>query len=97
MTELEMPTALRHYLDEAGRLRQYPTRRKLRQVALAWLAGQFLPGRDYTEKEVNAVIGAFYDDICLLRRELVDFRFLDRERDGSRYWLHDPQPEVPLP
>ena len=97
MTQLEMHTALRHYLDEAGRLKQYPTRRKLRQVALAWLAGQFISGRDYTEKEVNAVIGDFYDDICLLRRELVDFRFLDRERDGSRYWLHDPQPEVVLP
>ena len=97
MTQVEMHTALRQYLDETGRLKQYPTRRKLRQVALAWLAGQVLPGRDYTEKEVNAVIGDFYGDICLLRRELVDFRFLDRERDGSRYWLHDPQPQVVLP
>jgi hypothetical protein len=25
--------------------------------------------------------------VTSLRRDLIEYRFLDRERDGSRYWL----------
>lgn len=60
-------------------------------MAVALLATRFSPDRDYTEKEVNALLmdGHTFEDCALLRRMLCDWRFLDRERDGSRYRLRD--------
>ena len=40
----------------------------------------FEPGRSYTEQEVNFKILDHYDDYCTVRRELVDFGLLIREK-----------------
>ncbi len=40
----------------------------------------------YTEKEINAVIGALNSDISGLRRDLISSKLLGREKDGSAYW-----------
>ena len=67
-----------------GRLASLPARRGKRRVLLDFLAGQFEPGRQYPEAEVNRVLRRFHDDYASLRRYLVDEEFLDR-RDGM-YW-----------
>ncbi len=61
-----------------GRLRQLPAQRKKRQVVLAAIAADFAPGREYAEDEVNAIIGARWEDYCTVRRELVDDGVLQR-------------------
>jgi len=61
---------LRDYLVD-GRLRSIPTQRKKRDVILRYLAQQFEPGRVYSEKEVNAILVGYHDDVATLRRELV--------------------------
>jgi len=78
---------VRNFLDEAGRLKSWPARRKLQRAALDWLASHFEPGREYTEKEVTEVLNRLHTfaDHAMLRRDLVDGRWLARERDGSRY------------
>jgi hypothetical protein len=43
----------------------------------------------YTEKQVNAIIARFHEDVAGLRRDLIDRGMLARERDGSRYWRPD--------
>lgn len=35
-----------------------------------------------------------FDDPATLRRELYDYKFLDREKDGSVYWLEYEQPTL---
>jgi len=79
---------VRNFLDEEGRLKTWPSRRKLQLAALEWLASNFEPGREYTEKEVTALLDRLhtFEDHAMLRRDLVDGRWLARERDGSRYW-----------
>lgn len=54
------------------------------QILLDWLAQDFEPGRHYTEKMVNLIIGRRHHDTAMLRRYLVDHGFLDRE--SSVYW-----------
>jgi hypothetical protein len=44
-------------------------------------------GRAYTEKEINQALRQFTRDTASLRRYLVDYGYLARETDGSRYWL----------
>ena len=85
----ELPSSLRPFVRDDGRLAQWPSRQKIQRMAAALMATRFTPGRDYTEKEVNALLmdGHTFADWALLRRVLYDWCFLDRESDGSRYWL----------
>jgi hypothetical protein len=89
MERTQLPRKLRPFVDEDGRLTQWPTRLKIQRMAAAMLAKRFEPQRQYSEKDVNVLLmdGHTFADWALLRRVLCDWRFLDRERDGSRYWL----------
>ena len=70
-----------------GPLSHFPAKEKRKLVILAELAKRFEPGRRYTEPEVNRVLKAAWHDHATLRRYLIEYGFLDRERDGSAYWL----------
>ncbi|MFI5370262.1 MAG: DUF2087 domain-containing protein [Candidatus Eisenbacteria bacterium] len=85
---------IRRFLDADGRLRVWPSKLKDQKLALAWLAARFEPDRDYTEKQVNALLLEWHSfrDWALLRRALVDHGWLERERDGSRYGRREPPP-----
>jgi len=74
------------YLNPDGSIRQIPTRPEKLKVILNYLAAAFTPGVEYTEKEVNAIIRRFHEDVAGLRRDLIDSGLMARERDGSRYW-----------
>ncbi len=82
---------LKDYLHPDGTIRQLPTHRRKLNVILRYLISQFEFDRIYTEKEVNAIIGALNEDISGLRRDLISVRMLDRERDGSAYWRVKPE------
>jgi hypothetical protein len=90
-----LPRALRPFVDADGRIRQWPSRQKTQRMAAALLAQRFEPGRQYTETEVNMLLmdGHTFADWALLRRVLYDWRFLDRESDGSRYWVRSDAPQ----
>ncbi len=67
-----------------GTLRSMPTKRKsLAQVLLA-LVELFEPGRDYSESEVNELLAAVWHDHVSLRRELVDYGYLERSNGVYR-------------
>ncbi len=67
-----------------GRLVSIPAKGAKRAAVLDHLVQDFEPGRQYSEKQVNAVLGAYHDDVASLRRYLVDEGYL--ARDHGRYW-----------
>lgn len=67
-----------------GRLQSIPAAGAKRLVILDWLAQDFDPGKTYSEKMVNLILGKRYPDTAALRRYLVDNGFLNRA-EGS-YW-----------
>ena len=78
-------------------LTHIPSKQKKLLVVLRWLATLFQPEKLYTEPEVNAILKAVYEtDFVGLRRDLVDFGYLRRERGGGKYWL-TPAEETILP
>ena len=79
----EQARVLRNYMSD-GRLTSIPSARPKRLVVLDFLAGRFEPGRRYTEKQVNALLGEFHPDVAALRRYLVDEAMLSREKGA--YW-----------
>lgn len=80
----------KYFTDRARRhLSRFPKKEKHKLVILRHLAGLFAPDRTYAEREVNEILGAVYADHVTLRRYLIEYRFLDRRRDGSAYWRTD--------
>lgn len=74
---------------ENGRLKTIPAQQRKKLVILKWLASQFAWGRTYSEKEVNTILGAYHPDTASLRRYLISFRFMERER--GQYWRTQPE------
>ena len=75
---------IQNYLESDGRLRLIPASRKKRYPVLAWLAAHFDLDRRYREPEVNQILQTRYWDSATLRRELVGYRMLTREK--GIYW-----------
>ena len=77
---------LRDYTRD-GQLTRIPTKDKKCMVIVRWLATRFQPDVRYTEKQVNTILTEVFADYASLRRMLVDFGFMRRERGGGDYWL----------
>ena len=71
-----------------GRLLSIPAQYKKRRYIMEEIARSFEWGRLYDEKEVNAIMRTFHDDVASLRREMIDQRIMMRE--AGRYWLVRP-------
>ena len=90
-----MSDKLARFLDADGKLKQWPAKQTMREEACAYLAQQFQFGRDYTERDVNAIIASnhTFGDYFLLRRALIESGYLCRTPDGSRYWKNKEKQE----
>lgn len=75
---------------DGPRLRWIPAKRKPRVAVLLHLLQRFEPGREYSEPEVNEVLGQAHEDYAWLRRELVDYRYLQREHGRYRVVAEPP-------
>lgn len=87
---------IERFLDEEGRLKQWPAKHGPREEVFAYLAQNFELGRDYTEHEVNAILSTWhtFGDLFILRRRLIESEWLLRMRDGSRYWRNPEKKET---
>ena len=86
---------LRNFRDTDGKLTAFPAKRKMKIYCLFYLAQRFEAEKDYTELEINSVLLDWHTfaDPATLRRELYDYGFLDRSRDGKIYSLSRKQPK----
>ena len=92
---MELTHILRNFLDGGGKLTAFPAKRKMKINCLFYLAQKFEAEKDYTEQEINNVLLDWHTfaDPATLRRELYDYGFLDRSRDGKIYSLSRKQPK----
>ena len=67
-----------------GRITSIPVQRGRRRLLLEHVAASFEPGVRYPEREVDAILRAWYPDHATLRRYLVDELLLDRAE--GMYW-----------
>lgn len=89
ITEEENDKILKSYFKNGlnGPLSEFPKKEKRRVAILKHLAKSFDANKEYNEKEVNEILKKVYADYVVLRRNLVDYGFLDRYPDGSKYWV----------
>ncbi len=76
---------------EGSRLRTIPASRKKRVIVLRRLLALFEPNTDFPEAEVNARLLEAHEDFATLRRELVDYGFMTRDRGIYRVAKELPQ------
>ena len=88
ITETEYEKSLGNVFESLKplKLKIFSAKEKKKIVILRKLAEQFEAGRNYTEKEVNDILGNIYADYAMLRRYLIEYGYLERTRDCSRYW-----------
>ena len=79
----EVAAVLRSFVRD-GALTRIPATRSKRVVVLDHVAKVFEVGVRYPEREVDALLRAFWPDYAALRRHLVDEGFLARE--AGIYW-----------
>lgn len=96
MCEAKKRINISPFLDETGRIVQIPTPERTKLPVLAHLASKFEQNQIYSEKEVNQIINAWHTfrDYFILRRLLVDYKFLERTRSGAEYWVVPKENEV---
>ena len=82
---------LNTYMSSDGRLAAFPVQRKKEQAILRYIVRVFEPNQRYSEKRVNKILSQFSEDTARLRRNLVEFGFMERQGGGGEYWRVDKQ------
>lgn len=80
---------IRSFVDEDGRINAFPAQEKKFFVLLRYMLNAFEPGQQYTEKQVNEVLLRFNQDTASIRRGMIDYHLMERERGGGSYWRVD--------
>lgn len=68
-------------------LKSLPHKDARKRAVVAAAAARFEAGRRYGKAETDQILKSVCEDYVELRRYLVDWGFLDREPDGSQYWV----------
>lgn len=84
ITDNEREKVIKSYLSE-GKLNTFPSKEKRKYIILEYIIDSFNSDKVYTEKEVNELLKDFYFDFATIRRYLIDYKFLDRSKDGMEY------------
>lgn len=91
MTAEQKEKVLANYFkgDFTNRIEVFPSKEKKKLILLEFIAAQFEPNRKYSENEMNEILKKVYHDYVSIRRYLIEYGFLDRNKDGSSYWLKE--------
>jgi len=89
ITQAEKDDILKRYFGPGNKLliKGFPAKEKRKIIIMQKLIGDFEPNRQYSEKEVNEILKLYYDDYVSVRRSLIAYGFLDRNGDGTEYWV----------
>ncbi|WP_242986347.1 MULTISPECIES: DUF2087 domain-containing protein [Clostridium] len=69
------------------KLRVSPVKQEKRKALLPRFTDLFEPNKEYSEAEVKKIIKLIYEDDATIRRYLVDYGYLRRNVDGSKYYF----------
>jgi len=89
ITQAEKDDMLKRYFGPDNKLliKSFPAKEKRKIIIMQKIVGDFETSRKYTEKEVNNILKQYYDDYVSVRRSMIMYGFLDRNGDGTQYWV----------
>lgn len=89
ITETEREKVLQTYFKNGldGAVDIFPSKEKRKIIVLQHILKRFDQDKKYSEKEVNDIIKTAHDDYVTVRRYFIEYGFMDRNSDGSQYWV----------
>ncbi|MEN2767472.1 DUF2087 domain-containing protein [Ornithinibacillus xuwenensis] len=87
ITKEEKDKVLSTYFHKDGTLGTFPSKEKRKIIVLQHILGLFNGEKIYTEKEINEILKTIYSDFVTIRRYLIEYGFMERNKDGSEYWI----------
>jgi len=75
-------------VNEFEQITRWPKKQADKEYIIKYLSKKFQSGIEYSEKEVNQIIKLHhnFNDVPLLRRELISKKYLSRTDNCSKYW-----------
>ena len=75
-------------ITEFDKIIRWPKKQADKIYIIEFLSTKFECDKHYSEKDVNVIINRYhsFNDVPLLRRELISRQYLARKDDGSKYW-----------
>ena len=75
-------------INEFDKIIRWPKKQSDKTYIIEFLSSKFECDIQYSEKDVNVIINRYhsFNDVPLLRRELISRQYLARKDDGSKYW-----------
>ncbi|MFD0050564.1 DUF2087 domain-containing protein [Actinomycetes bacterium NPDC127524] len=89
ITQEEQADIIRKFFPDGtdGRLKRFPPKEKQRLAVLREIANRLETEKVYDERNLNQILKEMFDDYATIRRYLIEYGFIDRNPDGSKYWL----------
>jgi hypothetical protein len=86
----EREKIIANYFTERGkgRLKSLPKKLKKKIIILEHILTKISANTIYSEAELNAVLKNSYEDFVTLRRDLIEFNYMNRSKDCSQYWIN---------
>jgi DNA-binding CsgD family transcriptional regulator len=89
ITKAESDKVISTYIDENKALKGYPSKEKKKIILLKEIAKNFVKGKIYKEVEINIILKRIYEDNVAIRRDLIDYGFLERTKNCKEYWVKE--------
>ena len=79
---------MKKLIDEFDKIIKWSKKPIDKESVVKFLSTKFQGNKKYSEKEINQIIDQFhlFNDIPLLRRELISRHYLSRTDNGAEYW-----------
>lgn len=84
-----MDKTIREKYFKSHLLTVIPKKGKSKLEVLDEIIQLFEKNRKYNEKEINNILKNIYPDFALLRRYLVDYRYLNRNKECTEYSVNE--------
>jgi len=87
ITQKEKDEILSRYFDKKGQLiiKNFPAKEKKKIIILQKLMENFQLSHSYSEQEVNEILQHYYEDFVTIRRYLIQYGFMARDKTGANY------------
>ena len=79
---------MKKLINELNQIVRWPKKPSDKEAIIKFLSEKFTCNKKYSEREINDIINQthVFNDIALLRRELISRKYLSRKDNGSEYW-----------
>jgi hypothetical protein len=94
ISEKDLEHVKKFYLEseEPLMIKSWPSKDKRKFILSGMVVKLFKENIVYQEIDVNRILLNVYEDYVTIRRHLIDYGFLKRTNDCSKYWIEKKKP-----